>query len=203
MRVAPGKFNPITGVGEHTRPGCDWMRLEFSLVARDTGKYLPNFSVRSMFSAKARKTAREARALPPIVRPKVNPGKRVPVRLHLISVIAKHHAPSQRDPLPLRHLDFKWFTTSLIPAFSPRRRRIVRHSLENSRDWICRTVIRQTRTSRQLFPLLGERIKGEGGRQNQIHSGNRPSQNEFRQRAVQVRNAPVFAPVFTALRRGG
>ncbi len=31
---------------------------------------------------------------------------------------------------------------------------------------------------------------------------NRPSQNEFRKRAVQARNAPVFAPVFTALRRG-
>jgi len=31
---------------------------------------------------------------------------------------------------------------------------------------------------------------------------NRPSQTEYRKRAVQVRNAPVFAPVFTALRRG-
>ena len=30
----------------------------------------------------------------------------------------------------------------------------------------------------------------------------RPFQNENRKRAVQVRNAPVFAPVFNALRRG-
>ena len=73
-----------------------------------------------------------------------------------------------RAPLPLRYLDFKWFTTSLIPAFSPRRRRIVRRLFENSRDWICRTAIRQTRNVQQLFPLLRERIKGEGGRQTQI-----------------------------------
>jgi hypothetical protein len=31
---------------------------------------------------------------------------------------------------------------------------------------------------------------------------NRPFQNEYQKRAIQVRNAPVFAPVFTALRRG-
>jgi hypothetical protein len=37
------------------------------------------------------------------------------------------------------------FTPSLIPAFSPRRRRIVFRLLENSRDWIGRTVIRKTR----------------------------------------------------------
>jgi len=61
----------------------------------------------------------------------------------------------------------------------PRRGRIVRRLFENSRDWICRTVSRQTKTGRQLFPLLGERIKGEGGRQNKIHSAVRPSQNEF------------------------
>jgi hypothetical protein len=42
--------------------------------------------------------------------------------------------------LPLRHSDFKWFTTSLIPAFSPRRRRNLRRFSENSRDWICRTA---------------------------------------------------------------
>jgi hypothetical protein len=55
-------------------------------------------------------------------------------------------------------------TPSLNPASSPRRRRIVRRLLENSRDWIGRTIIRTTRTGQQLFPLLGERIKGEGGR---------------------------------------
>jgi hypothetical protein len=43
---------------------------------------------------------------------------------------------------------------------------------------------------------------GEGERHNKIHSGNPPSENKYRKRAVQVRNAPVFAPVFTALRRG-
>jgi hypothetical protein len=31
--------------------------------------------------------------------------KRVPVRLHLISVIAKLRAPSRRDPLPLRNAE--------------------------------------------------------------------------------------------------
>jgi len=54
-------------------------------------------------------------------------------------------------------VDFKWFTTSLIPAFSPRRRRIVLRLLGNSRDWICRTLIRKTKTGPQLFLLLGEK----------------------------------------------
>jgi hypothetical protein len=36
--------------------------------------------------------------------------------------------------------------------------------LENSRVGIYRTLIRKTKTGRQPFPLLGERIKGEGGR---------------------------------------
>jgi hypothetical protein len=54
--------------------------------------------------------------------------------------------------------------------FCPRRRRIVRGLLENSRDCICRTVICKTRTGQQLFPLLGERIKGEGERNPQISS---------------------------------
>ncbi|MGA3284159.1 MAG: hypothetical protein ABSD57_06855 [Verrucomicrobiota bacterium] len=61
-------------------------------------------------------------------------------------------------------------TSSLIPAFSPRRRRIVHRPLENSRDWICRIFIRKTRIGRQPFPLLGERIKGEGERKTQISS---------------------------------
>jgi hypothetical protein len=86
--------------------------------------------------------------------------KRVPIRLHLISVIAKLRAPSRRDKSVIG------FTTSLIPAFSPRRRRIIRRRLENSRDWICQTAIHKTRNVRQLFPLLGERIKGEGGRKH-------------------------------------
>jgi hypothetical protein len=38
--------------------------------------------------------------------------------------------------------------------------------LENLCDWICRTVIRKIGSGQQLFPLLGERIKGEGGHKN-------------------------------------
>jgi hypothetical protein len=48
------------------------------------------------------------------------------------------------------------------------RRRIIRRPLENSRDWICRTLILKTKTGQPPFPLLGERIKGEGGRKTQI-----------------------------------
>jgi len=36
------------------------------------------------------------------------------------------------------------------------------------RDWICWTVSRKTRIGQQAFPLLGERIKGEGGRNTLI-----------------------------------
>ena len=90
------------------------------------------------------------------------------VRPNLISIIAKLRATSRHDPLPLRNVDFKWFTTSLIPAFSPRRRRIVRRLHENSHDWIYRTLIRTTRIAQLPFPLPGERIKGEGGRKTQI-----------------------------------
>jgi hypothetical protein len=57
-------------------------------------------------------------------------------------------------------------TSALAPALSPRRGRIVRRSFENLRDWIDRTLIRKTRNNRKLFPLLGERIKGEGGRKH-------------------------------------
>ena len=96
------------------------------------------------------------------------------------------------------------FTRHLTPALSPnsrwRRGRIIRRLFENSRDWICRTAIRQTRNVQQLFPLLGERIKGEGERPNKIHSGSRPSQNEYRKR-VPVRPAlrdATSPPVSTA-----
>jgi hypothetical protein len=57
-------------------------------------------------------------------------------------------------------------TSALAPALSPRRGRIVRRSFENLCDWIGRTLIRKTRNNRKLFPLLGERIKGEGGRKH-------------------------------------
>ncbi len=39
------------------------------------------------------------------------------------------------------------------------RRRIIRRLFENSRDWICRTVIRITRNAMQLFLLLGEKVR--------------------------------------------
>jgi hypothetical protein len=54
-------------------------------------------------------------------------------------------------------------------ALSPRRGRIVRRSFENVSDWIGRTLIRKTRSNRKLFPLLGERTKGEGGRKHSFH----------------------------------
>jgi hypothetical protein len=60
-------------------------------------------------------------------------------------------------------------TSALAPALSPRRGRIVRRSLENLYDWIGRTLIRNTKNNRKPFPLLGERIKGEGGRKHLFH----------------------------------
>src|ERR1019366_3458877 len=60
-------------------------------------------------------------------------------------------------------------TSALAPALSPRRGRIVRRSFENLYDWIGRTFIRKTRNNPKLFPLLGERTKGEGGRKNSFH----------------------------------
>jgi hypothetical protein len=60
-------------------------------------------------------------------------------------------------------MDMK-MTSALAPALSPGRGRIVRRSFENIYDWIGRTLIRKTRNNRKLFPLPGERIKGEGGR---------------------------------------
>ena len=55
-------------------------------------------------------------------------------------------------------------TSALTPALSPRRGRTVRRSLENLYDGIGRTLIGKPRNNRKLFPLLGERMKGEGGR---------------------------------------
>ena len=53
-------------------------------------------------------------------------------------------------------------TSSLNPAFSPRRRRIVHRPLENPRAWICRTVNRCSvepvaRTPRRTAPTLHAR----------------------------------------------
>ena len=53
-------------------------------------------------------------------------------------------------------------TSALAPALFPPG--IIRRSFENLCDWIGRTLIRKTRNNRRLFPLLGDRIKGEGGR---------------------------------------
>jgi hypothetical protein len=55
-------------------------------------------------------------------------------------------------------------TSALAPALFPRRGRIARRSFENLYDRIGRMLIRKTRNNRKLFPLLGERIKGEGER---------------------------------------
>jgi hypothetical protein len=57
-------------------------------------------------------------------------------------------------------------TSALAPALSPRRGRIVRRSFENLYGGFGRTLIRNTRNQRTSFPLLGERIKGEGGRKH-------------------------------------
>ena len=46
----------------------------------------------------------------------------------------------------------------LTPALSSRRGRIIRRSTAKARDWICRMLIRKTRTVRLLFLLPG----GEG-----------------------------------------
>jgi hypothetical protein len=40
--------------------------------------------------------------------------------------------------------------------------------LKNLYDWIGWTLIRKNRIDRKLFPLLGERIKGEGERKRSI-----------------------------------
>ena len=57
-------FNPNSEVGEHARPGRCWTRLPSSIFARNTVTNLGNIFVRPMFSAKARKIAPGAGALP-------------------------------------------------------------------------------------------------------------------------------------------
>jgi len=67
-------------------------------------------------------------------------------------------------------------TPSLPPALSPGRGRIVRRPFENLYDCIGWKLIRKTRNNRKLFPLPGERKKGEGGGKHSFHSkcrGNR------------------------------
>jgi hypothetical protein len=60
-------------------------------------------------------------------------------------------------------------TSALAPALFPGRGGIVRHSFKNLSDGIGWTLIRKTRSNRKPFPLLGERIKGEGGRKHSFH----------------------------------
>jgi hypothetical protein len=81
-------------------------------------------------------------------------------------------------------------TSALAPALSPRRGRIVRRFFENLYDWIGRTLIRKTRNKRKLFPLLGERIKGEGG----CHPCNRLCRDEL---GVTLSKIPkrIYAPI--------
>ena len=60
-------------------------------------------------------------------------------------------------------------TSAIAPALSPRRGRIGRRVFDNFYDWIGQTLIRKTGDKQKLFPLLGERIKGEGGRKYSCH----------------------------------
>jgi hypothetical protein len=77
-----------------------------------------------------------------------------------------------------------WFTTSLIPAFSPRRRRTVRRLSESSRDWIYRTAFHQPETVRRVVLSWGERKQVRAGVKDKfiLHSVNRPSQNKHQRR---------------------
>ncbi len=66
--ICPGdstvrQFNPKTEMGSAPALGCGWTRLASS-TSRETAQNVRSFSVRSRFSAGARKTARAARALP-------------------------------------------------------------------------------------------------------------------------------------------
>ena len=57
-------LNSKTEAGEHTRPGCGWTRLASNTFVHFRCANLWNFLVRPEFSARARKIARAARALP-------------------------------------------------------------------------------------------------------------------------------------------
>jgi hypothetical protein len=57
-------MNPENGVGSTPALGCGWTRLESNAFTHDRPVNLRNFPSRLKFSARARKTAREARALP-------------------------------------------------------------------------------------------------------------------------------------------
>ena len=62
-------------------------------------------------------------------------------------------------------------STSPRPS-PPRRGRIVRRLLENSRDWICRTVFRQPETVRRVVLSWGERKQVRAGVQTKFIPAN-------------------------------
>jgi hypothetical protein len=72
-------------------------------------------------------------------------------------------------PVSPAHSDFKWFTSDLTPALSSKERENYIPPLENSRDWICRTPIRKTKTGQKLFLLLGEKARMRAGVKHQLH----------------------------------
>src|ERR1017187_4175315 len=67
---------------------------------------------------------------------------------------------SRRKPFP----KLNGFTSSLIPAFSPRRRRNARQLLENSCAGIGRTVNRKIKNAPRRFLLPGGEGQDEGER---------------------------------------
>jgi AmmeMemoRadiSam system protein B/AmmeMemoRadiSam system protein A len=96
-------------------------------------------------------------------------------------------------------------TSALTPALSPRRGGIVRRSFENLYDWIGGTLIRKPSNNRKLFPLLGERIKGEGGRKYSFHWKHRGSRWFILAGAITAAAllAVLLAPVERKTFRGG
>jgi AmmeMemoRadiSam system protein A len=92
-------------------------------------------------------------------------------------------------------------TSALTPALSPRRGGIVRRCFENLYDWISRTLIPKPKIKRKPFPLLGERIKGEGGRKHSFNWKSRES-SWFILAGV-IAAAALLAPMEQKTFRGG
>ena len=69
-------------------------------------------------------------------------------------------------------------TSSLIPAFSPRRRRNVRRRFEKPATGLAGPTFAKPASANGDFLSSGERIKGEGERQNQFSSPVRPSKTD-------------------------
>src|SRR5208282_6367393 len=138
-------------------------RLPFSASRR---KLVPQTEwFHQWFGRDARTCTRDARA-PPRCPSQIGFRKRVPVR------------PAMRDatscPCGIR-ISNGSRSTSPRPS-PPRRGRILRRSSKNSRDWICRPLIRKTKNDRRLFLLLGEKVGMRASVKHKSHSPNRPSQ---------------------------